>query len=367
MTQLPPELIKEALKKNKVKIENYKGIEYLRFTDDFKDVPRGTALFKSFTLWGYPHIGRIFQLSTGLKEQFTHPFFVEEKVDGYNARVFLHEDQILALSRGGYVCPFTTERVADFINLKFFEDHPNLVLCAEVAGPENPYVDEHPPYIKEDVQFFVFDIMEKNSQRFLPYREKEKLIEKYGLPSVERYGLFSVEDVDKLKRLMIRLNEEGREGVVMKEDSERDKRVKYVTLYSSLKDIEITSINLLGLPSDYFTNRLLRLALFMEEEGIRADQELFLKVGKAFLEGLLRAMEMSKKDGCVYRTFRCRFKTRENALLFLENVKHASSQVQILQRRLEKEENFWVLEFDRVYLNITGLLGHLLVGGSIFD
>ena len=120
MPQLPPELIKEALKKNKVKIENYKGVEYLRFMDDFKEVPRGTALFKSFTLWGYPHIGRIFQLSTGLKEQFTHPFFVEEKVDGYNARVFLHEDQILALSRGGYVCPFTTERVEDFINLKFF-------------------------------------------------------------------------------------------------------------------------------------------------------------------------------------------------------------------------------------------------------
>jgi putative ATP-dependent DNA ligase len=34
---------------------------------------------------------------------------------------------------------------------------------------------------------------------------------------------------------------------------------------------------------------------------------------------------------------------------------------------LEKEENFWVLEFDRVYLNMTGLLGHLLAGGSIFD
>jgi len=105
----------------------------------------------------------------------------------------------------------------------------------------------------------------------------------------------------------------------------------------------------------------------MEEEGIEADQGLFLKVCKASLEGLLKAMEMSKKDGRVYRTFWCRFKTRENALLFLESIKNASSQVQILQKRLEKEENFWVLEFDRVYLNMTGLLGHLLAGGSIFD
>ena len=365
--QIQPELIREAIKKNKIKGENYKGLEYLRFTDDFKDIPRGTALFKSFVVWGYPHIGRIFQLASGIREQFSNPFYVEEKVDGYNTRIFLHDDQVLALSRGGYVCPFTTERVPDFINLKFFEDNPDLVLCAEVAGPENPYVDEHPPYIKEDIRMFVFDIMKKNSQEFLPYSEKERLIQKYNLPSVERFGLFTPDDVDKIKRLLKRLNDEGREGVVLKEDSERNKRVKYVTLYSSLKDIEITSVNLLGLPPDYFTNRLLRLSLFMEEENIKADQELFLNLGKAFLEGLLKAVEMYKKERRVYRTFRCRFKTKENALLFLENIKHASSQVQILERDLKKEGEFWILEFDRVYMNMTGLLGHLLAGGSIFD
>ncbi|WP_448584660.1 RNA ligase [Thermocrinis sp.] len=362
-----PEIIRQALKKNKVKSENYKGLEYLRFTDDFQDIHRGTAIFKSTVIWGYPHIGRIFHLSTGIREQFSQPFYVEEKVDGYNTRIFLLEDQILALSRGGYICPFTTERVLEFINPKFFEDNPDLILCAEVAGPENPYVEEHPPYIKEDIKIFVFDIMKKNSREFLPYSEKERLIEKYGLPSVERFGLFTPEDVEEIKKLLKRLNDEGKEGVVFKEDSERNKRVKYVTLYSSLRDIEITSINLLGLPSDYFTNRLLRLALFMEEEGIGANQELFLSVGKAFLEGLLKAIDLSKRERKVYRTFRCRFKTKENALLFLENIKHASSQIQVIERSLKKEGDFWILEFDRVYLNMTGLLGHLLAGGSIFD
>jgi len=365
--QMHPEIIREALKKNKVKSENYKGLEYLRFTDDFHDIPRGTAIFKSNVIWGYPHIGRIFQLSTGIREQFSQPFYIEEKVDGYNTRIFLLEGQILALSRGGYVCPFTTERVLEFINPKFFEDNPNLILCAEVAGPENPYVDEHPPYITEDIKIFVFDIMKKNSREFLPYSEKERLIEKYRLPSVERFGRFTPDDVEDIKKLLKRLNDEGREGVVFKEDSERNKRVKYVTLYSSLKDIEITSINLLGLPPDYFTNRLLRLALFMEEEDISADQELFLSVGKAFLEGLLKAIELYKRERRVYRTFRCRFKTRENALLFIENIKHTSSQIQVIERGLRKEGDFWILEFDRVYLNMTGLLGHLLAGGSIFD
>ncbi|WP_204337701.1 hypothetical protein, partial [Klebsiella pneumoniae] len=69
-----------------------------------------------------------------------------------------------------------------------------------------------------------------------------------------------------------RLNEEKREGVVLKEDSERDKRVKYITSYANLNDIRITSLNMLGLPADYYTNRLLRLVLFLEEEGLKGDE-----------------------------------------------------------------------------------------------
>jgi len=115
---IPQEVLKEALKKNKLKSEVYGDLEYLRFTDDFKDIPRGTVLLKDTILWGYPHIGRIFQLSTGIREQFEGPFWVEEKVDGYNVRVFTHNGDVYALTRGGYVCAFTTDRVRDFVNLE---------------------------------------------------------------------------------------------------------------------------------------------------------------------------------------------------------------------------------------------------------
>ena len=29
--------------------------------------------------------------------------------------------------------------------------------------------------------------------------------------------------------------------------------------------------------------------------------------------------------------------------------------------------SFWVLEFEKVFLNMTGLLGYLLKGGSLID
>ncbi|MFN3471853.1 MAG: RNA ligase [Aquificaceae bacterium] len=364
---IPQEVLKEALKKNKLKSEVYGDLEYLRFTDDFKDIPRGTVLLKDAILWGYPHIGRIFQLSTGIREQFDGPFWVEEKVDGYNVRVFMHKGEVYALTRGGYVCAFTTDRVKDFVNLEVFEKYPNILLCMEVAGPENPYVEESPPYIKEDISFFLFDIMQKNRREFLPYREKLKIIEEFNLPSVERYGLYTPEQVEDLKKLLKRLNEEKREGVVLKEDSERDKRVKYITSYANLNDIRITSLNMLGLPADYYTNRLLRLVLFLEEEGIEGDEELQKELGKAFLNGLFEACNMARREGKVYRVFRCRFRSRERALVFLEQIKHASTHIQVNMLSLEKEGDFWVLEFEKVFLNMTGLLGYLLKGGSLID
>lgn len=364
---LSQEVLKDALKRGKLKSETFQEVEYLRFTDDFKDIPRGTVLLKDTVIWGYPHIGRIFQLSTGIKEQFQTAFWVEEKVDGYNTRVFLHEGNVYALTRGGYIFAFSTDRALDFINPEIFQENPDLVLCMEVAGPDNPYLEESPPYVDEDVRFFLFDIMLKNQQTFLPYREKLRLIEKYNLPSVERFGRFEINQVEELKALLRRLNEEKREGVVLKEDSPRDKRVKYITSYANLNDIRITSMNLLGLPSDYYTSRLLRLALFVEEEGLHRDEALYRGLGEAFLSGLFEACKMAREVGKVSRFFKCRFRRREMALMFPEQIRHASAHIQVNQISLQKDGNFWVLEFEKVFLNMTGLLGHVLSGGSVVD
>ncbi|MEN3028327.1 MAG: RNA ligase [Aquificaceae bacterium] len=364
---LSQEVLKEALRKGKLRSETFQELEYLRFTDDFKDIPRGTVLLKDTVIWGYPHIGGIFQLSTGIREQFETAFWVEEKVDGYNTRVFFHEGSVYALTRGGYICAFSTDRVPDFVNPEIFQKYPDLVLCMEVAGPDNPYVEESPPYVKEDIRFFLFDIMLKNRQDFLPYREKLRLIEEYDLLSVERFGRFEIHQIEELKALLRRLNEEKREGVVLKEDSPRDKRVKYITSYANLNDIRITSLNLLGLPSDYYTNRLLRLTLFVEEEGLYKDEALYRELGEAFLSGLFQACKMAKETGKVSRVFRCRFRRRERALMFFEQIRHASAHIQVNQISLQKEGDFWILEFEKVFLNMTGLLGHVLSGGSLID
>ncbi len=358
---------KEAIQRRKARVENFLSWEYLRFSDDFKDIPRGTVIFDDSIIWGYPHIGRIFRIDKGLREQFEHPFFIEEKIDGYNVRIFKHGYDIVTLTRGGYVCPFTMDRVHEFINFSVFDDIPDLVICAEVAGPENPYIEESPPFIKEGIKIFVFDLMKKNSRGFLPYTKKIEIAERYGLPCVPNYGRFTKDDVVSIRNILYRMNEEGKEGVVFKEDSERNKRVKYVTSNANLGDIRVTAKNMLQLPPEYFTNRLMRLVLFMEEEGIEKTKDFYENVGKAFIDGLFDAIEQYKKEHHVSRRFVCKFNKKENALALMEQLSGVSRHIQIIQRRLEKEGDYFVLEFEKVYLNMTGFLGHILGGGLVFD
>ncbi|MGQ9571552.1 MAG: hypothetical protein ACUVUQ_12120, partial [Thermodesulfovibrionales bacterium] len=60
----------------------------------------------------------------------------------------------IALTRGGFICPFTTNRISDLIDINFFNKYPAYIIVGDIVGPGNPYNTESIPYIKEDVVFF---------------------------------------------------------------------------------------------------------------------------------------------------------------------------------------------------------------------
>jgi len=105
----------------------------------------------------------------------------------------------------------------------------------------------------------------------------------------------------------------------------------------------------------------------MEEEGIERTSHLYEELGKAFIDGLFSAIEQYKREHKVYRTFRCRFKNRENAVALMELLQRTSRHIQVIEKELKQEEDYWVLSFEKVFMNMTGLLGHLLGGGLVFD
>ena len=333
-----------------------------------KACPEGVVFFDGEPIYPYPSIGRFLYLKTGITQHFQHPFWVEEKIDGYNIRLFKTDCGFFAMTRRGYFCPFTTDRAFDFINPQFFADHPHLILCLEVAGPENPYLDNPPADIKEDIRFFVFDMMEKGKPGFLPFEEKMALIESYGLPAVPLYGLFSKETIEDLKKLLLTLDERGKEGIVMKESNAPYTRAKYVTKRSNLQDIDAASYYFLQLPPQYFAHRILRLSLALDEENISLEKEdIANHLGFALTNGLFAAIKQFEETGKVTKRFRCRFHEEENVRLFLASRKQLLGHDHFIERQLQKEGQWLVLEFDKEYPRMTSLLQHYLSGGIIFD
>lgn len=360
-------LFDEALVRGKARREHHEGLEYLRLLDDFQGLPKGAVQLPDRWINGYPRIGRIFRLEQGLRQQFEAPFWAEEKIDGYNVRVILYQGQVLAFTRSGYLCPFSTDRAPELMDCRIFAEHPDLVLCAEVAGPENPYTEGGPAFVPEDVQAFVFDLMRVNQGNFVPAAEKMALTSRFGLPTPRCFGRFSSLEWPRLGELLKQLDGEGREGVVLKEDSLRNRRVKYVTRFSGIYDVWIRASDLVELPGDFFTGRVLRLALFMDETGLPRDEGLSRELGNAFLERLFESVEKFKRDGRVYHTFRCRFRQRENAEAFMEHIHRILGHTYVIRRSLEEQGSHWVLDFDKEVPKLTGLLHQLFQGAAVVD
>ncbi|EEB73724.1 RNA ligase [Thermococcus sp. AM4] len=366
---LPEERLEILEGKGGLMEDEFEGIRYLRFRDSARGFRRGTVVFEDGTVVaGFPHIKRIVQLENGIRRVFKgRPFYVEEKVDGYNVRVVKVRGRILALTRGGFVCPFTTERILDFVNEEFFRDYPNLILVGEMAGPESPYLVEGPPYVKEDIKFFLFDVQEKGTGRSVPVEERLKLAEEYGIDHVEVFGLYDRSRMDELYDLIERLSGEGREGIVMKTPDMR-RIAKYVTPYANINDIRIGSHIFFDLPHGYFMQRIKRLAFYLAEKRIRGEEfdEYAKALGRALLQPFVESIHEVAGGGEVEETFRVRVKNVSTAHRMVTHFERLGVKIHI--EDIEDLGNgYWRITFKRVYPDATREIRELWNGLAFVD
>lgn len=154
--------------------------QLLRFDKKVSHIEEGSVLNQQSNelelVRGFPKIRRALLLESAIIKNFetADSVAIEEKMNGYNVRAAEINGEVLAFTRGGLVCPYTTEKVRELINLDFFRDHPDLVLCAEMVGPDNPYVPKD-IYNIDSLQFFVFDIRKKIQENPIPLMKKESL------------------------------------------------------------------------------------------------------------------------------------------------------------------------------------------------
>ncbi len=359
------EVLERALETRRVFEESYEGVDFLRLDKDLHGVHRGTVVTPDGVLFSFPRIRRIMHLQKGITRNFKGPFYVEEKVDGYNVRVASIGSKVLAFSRGGFVCPFATDRVGEFIDTgRFFRDHPGLVLCCEAAGPGSPYNSEWPPYVEEDIRFFVFDMMEKDTGRFLPDDEKYRLIEDYGLPGVRSFGLFRSDDFSRIKDIIMELDRAGLEGIVMKPVGEKLKAVKYVTPGALLRDLKLTAPLTADIPHGFYIKRIVLLAFALRELGISGGGT-ETRLHRSLIEPLIEAQNEVSEGGKIKETSRIRMRKESNVKRLIEHLRRVRLEVEVVS--MKKKGGYIEVEFNRVYNRSTSMVSCGLRGRALVD
>ncbi|EHP86817.1 RNA ligase [Methanotorris formicicus] len=335
--------IKRGFKRGIIGRIEYKGIPMITFRKKIKHVERGTTLFLNEDLdyvAGYPKIRRALVLNPTIKNYFIDKVVVEEKLDGYNVRIAKINDDVVAITRGGYICPFTTKKAIQILNTKFFEDHPNLMLCGEMIGLNNPYVPHYYEEVDrgwENLGFYIFDIRDRETNEPLSIKEKIKTCKKYNLPYVEPLGEFDKEDAHEyIKEIIDKLNAENREGVVLKDPDMAVNPIKYTTHKTQCGDLRVAFTFFYDLGVDFMFSRVVREGYqayeFNEDDDTLKKRA--LDIGESILYPMVDTIKKIHNGERVTEDFEIVVDNEEDLKEFLEYSKKLH--MQIIVKNMEK-------------------------------
>jgi putative ATP-dependent DNA ligase len=299
---LPPFGFSELLEK-KVILQDWGEYEdFFRFSSKVGKIDEGSVLVKvgnGFELiQGFPKIKRAIMLAPALKSHFKdiYSVAVEEKMNGYNVRVIEHKGELVAFTRSGHVCPYSSERSGHLLEHDFFKDYPEYVVYGEMVGPDNPYVPKD-IYGVESLDFFVFDIRSREGIA-LPLHERRELASDYGFTQVELLGEFELgEAAERIREIITELGKKEHEGVIIKDPSMILQPLKYTTSQTNCADLRhgFRFYNESG--KDYLFARVVREG-FQSVEWNESEEEIedrCLRLGESILrpmrESILRVQE----------------------------------------------------------------------------
>jgi len=316
---LSPSRFSELLDKKLIR-QNWDQYNNLfRFTNHISDIDTGSVLLDhngSFELVkGFPKIRRAMLLEPAIQANFSDnsTVVVEEKMNGYNVRILNYKGKLIALTRSGHVCPYSTERAQNLLNKCFFEEYPDIVVYGEMAGPENPYVRKD-IYEIDSLDFFVFDMRRKNDGGALPVSERRTLAEKYGFRQVEIFGEFSIpEAASKIKNIIKNLGDKGHEGVIIKDPNMVLQPIKYTSSESNCADLQHAFKFYNEAGRDYIFSRVVREG-FQSAEWNESEEELMercLRLGESILRPMRKSIEEVQDGARIADDSRIRVKDKK--------------------------------------------------------
>ncbi len=311
---------------------------------------------------GFPKIKRALTLYPTIKKYFDGEVAIEEKMNGYNVRVVKFGEKLYAITRGGFICPYTTEKVRLTFDDSFFKDYPNLMLCCEAVGEESPYV---PSSIYGDrLDFYVFDVRDMKTNTALPIKEKERICENYGFKMATIFDIVDCRIAHEVVRDVVeKIGKEGREGVVIKDVEMKEPPIKYTTSQANCSDLSYGFRYFGEYGKDFLFSRLIREGFqsweFREIEDVMNERA--LRIGKAILFSMVESIRDVKDNGKIYEKMRLRFYDLEVFELFKEHVRRMGVPAKFSDP-IQDDDGSYIVHYYKYMKSTTDIVKHILEG-----
>lgn len=357
------EKLNQAVEKGIIKFFSFNGTPTLQFKKNVGKIEDGTVIYfkdNIEVIRGFPKTRRTLILSPTLKNHFSNEIVVEEKMNGYNVRVASIGDEIVALTRRGYMCPYTTKKAIEILNLEeFFQDNPDLVICGEMVGTDNPYVSH---YYKEigSLGFRVFDLRKKITNDPLPLKNKYELLNEYKLPSVRVLGTFDTKKApEEVKKIIKKIGEENREGVVMKDPKMEIGPLKYTSSEAHDDEISYAFTYPFDFGKDFFFSRVIRegFQAFEMNENEEQLKDRAKRLGEAILYSMVDTIKNVADGKIASEDMVIDVESRDEAEEFMRHL-HDLGVYALL---IEFEDNKAVIR--RIHQSTTDKINNFLKGG----
>jgi putative ATP-dependent DNA ligase len=328
LLDVPSTKLEEAYQKGIVKKYQKHGLVAIQFRKGLGPVEAGTMVIKGEeieVIRGFPKIRRTLMLEPALEKHFPREVVVEEKMNGYNVRIALVDGKVVALTRGGYICPYTSRKASQILDLdEFFQDYPQMVICGEMVGTLNPYVSHYYPEVGK-LGFRIFDLREKLTNTPLPVMVKRELLVDYQLEPVRLLGVFPVEDApQKIMGIVRELGKNDREGVVMKDLQMQLEPLKYTSSQAQAAELEYALSFPFDLAQAFLFSRIIREGFQSHETGESEDErrERALRMGESILYPLLETIAKVEQGELAAEDLLIEVENQEEADEFIRHLRN---------------------------------------------
>ena len=340
-------------------------LEAFKLDRKFGEFEEGTLIAKTVdsveVVRGYPKIKRALTLYPTIKRYFKGEVAIEEKMNGYNVRIVKFGKNLYAITRGGFICPYTTEKARKLLSDEIFKDHPNLMLCCEAVGEESPFVPKS--IYGSKIDFYVFDIRDRRTNRALPIYEKQKLADEYGFKIAEIFDIVDAKKAHEVAREVVeKIGKEGREGIVIKDVEMTKEPIKYTTSQTNCSDLSYAFRYFGEYGRDFMFSRLIREGFqsfeFGEDE--QAVMDRCIRIGEAILKSMVESIREVSEGRKVYEKMRLRFYDLDVFELFKQHVRRMGIDAKFSEPM--HDEDSYVVWFYRYMKSTTDKIKHILKG-----